>query len=84
MANPPPGLASRVLEAGSGFNLPETPAAEGGHPPNFSAPKILLPDDNADMRFYLRELLTPFYSVESAADGEEALVSIRRQRPNGR
>ena len=31
--------------------------------------RIVLADDNADMRGYLRELLAPYYAVTSAADG---------------
>jgi len=41
---------------------------------------ILLVDDNADMRDYISRLLSPRYIVHSAADGVEALVSLR-ERP---
>jgi len=43
--------------------------------------RIVLADDNADMRDYLHELLLPFYDVEAVADGEAALESIRQRRP---
>jgi PAS domain S-box-containing protein len=43
--------------------------------------RIVLADDNADMREYVRQLLAPHYRVEAAADGEQALAAIRRQRP---
>ena len=43
---------------------------------------MLLADDNADMRAYVRELLTPAYAVEAVADGEQALAAARRQRPD--
>jgi signal transduction histidine kinase len=43
--------------------------------------RIVLADDNADMRDYLQALLQPFYEVEAVADGEQALESIRRLRP---
>ncbi len=43
---------------------------------------ILLADDNADMRAYLRELLAPLYAIEVVADGEAALVAARRTRPD--
>ncbi|EAZ92590.1 ATP-binding protein [Crocosphaera chwakensis] len=39
--------------------------------------KILLVEDNADMRNYLKRLLDPYYEVETANDGLEALTLIR-------
>lgn len=39
--------------------------------------KILLVEDNADMRDYLKTLLDPYYEVETANDGVEALTLIR-------
>src|SRR5262245_23758546 len=44
-------------------------------------PYILLADDNADMRDYLRRLLTTQYEVEAVADGEAALTQIERRAP---
>jgi signal transduction histidine kinase/DNA-binding response OmpR family regulator len=44
--------------------------------------RILLADDNADMRAYVRQLLAPLYTVELAADGAEALAAARRARPD--
>ena len=44
--------------------------------------RILLADDNADMRAYVRDLLSPSYIVRVAADGEEALEAVRRERPD--
>ena len=43
--------------------------------------RILLADDNADMRAYVRDLLAPLYVVEAVADGERALEAARRERP---
>ena len=39
-------------------------------------------DDNADMRSYLSELLTPIYTIEAVANGEQVLSAARRQRPD--
>ena len=39
--------------------------------------RILIADDNADMREYLRRLLSSRYEVEAAADGEQALGLAR-------
>jgi PAS domain S-box-containing protein len=57
-------------------DVPVTPAGGmNGH--------ILLAEDNADMRAYLRRLLeTHGFSVEAVGDGEAALVSGRRRPPD--
>jgi PAS domain S-box-containing protein len=44
--------------------------------------RIILADDNADMRAYVRELLAPIYAIEAVADGEQVLAAARRQRPD--
>ena len=44
--------------------------------------RVLLADDNADMRNYARELLGSRYQVETAADGAQALEAARRARPD--
>ncbi len=44
--------------------------------------RILVADDNADMRDYLRRLLERHYVVVAVPDGIEALESVRRQRPD--
>jgi signal transduction histidine kinase len=45
-------------------------------------PRILLADDNADMRGYIRRLLETAYEVETAADGEEALAAAVERPPS--
>jgi PAS domain S-box-containing protein len=42
--------------------------------------RILLADDNTDMREYVRRLLTESYEVVAVADGEAALEAARSQR----
>ena len=44
--------------------------------------RVLLADDNADMRDYVRDLLAPLYAVEAVSDGEQALAAARRARPD--
>jgi len=44
--------------------------------------RVLLADDNADMRDYLRRLLAERWLVETASDGTAALAAARRQRPD--
>jgi PAS domain S-box-containing protein len=43
---------------------------------------VLVVDDNADMREYLKRLIAPHYEVRTAADGAAALSEVRRQRPD--
>lgn len=45
-------------------------------------PRVLLADDNADMREYVRKLLSPQYEVTAVADGEAALAVAREQVPD--
>jgi PAS domain S-box-containing protein len=47
-----------------------------------SKPKILVVDDNADMREYIKRLLERFYTVETATNGVEALTTIHRRLPD--
>ena len=53
-------------------------------PPNGSSlrPRILWVDDNADMRAYVRGLLLPYWDVEVASDGKQALDSALRDPPD--
>ena len=44
--------------------------------------KILLADDNADMRDYIRRLLSGFYIVQTVADGVAALTAIEKNPPD--
>ncbi len=43
--------------------------------------RIIVADDNADMRNYLRRLLETHWVVESAADGRTALAAARQNKP---
>ncbi|MDB5863498.1 MAG: putative Histidine kinase [Betaproteobacteria bacterium] len=46
------------------------------------APRILLADDNADLRPYVERLLRPTYRVDTAPDGEAALAAARDDPPD--
>ncbi len=43
---------------------------------------ILVVDDNPDMRAHLRRLMSPYWRVLVASDGESALAQARAQRPD--
>ncbi|WP_413176083.1 ATP-binding protein [Anabaena azotica] len=47
-----------------------------------SSPRILLVDDNADMREYVKRLLSSQYVVETATDGIAALEAIAHHLPD--
>ena len=51
-------------------------------PPEAFPARILVADDNADMRDYVRRLLQGTYDVEAVPDGSAALDSIRRDLPD--
>ncbi|HTU17007.1 MAG TPA: PAS domain S-box protein [Gemmataceae bacterium] len=51
-------------------------------PDGADRPRVLVADDNADMRKYVTRLLAEAYRTETAADGEAALAAARRQRPD--
>ena len=44
--------------------------------------KVLLADDNSDMRDYIRLLLGALHEVEVVSDGEAALAAVREHRPD--
>ncbi|RKH57453.1 ATP-binding response regulator [Corallococcus llansteffanensis] len=50
------------------------PAAQRGH--------VLIVDDNADLRAYLRNVLEPHFEVETAGDGQAALEALRARAPD--
>src|SRR6185312_11934593 len=62
-------------EAKSAAKTREKSAAAGGG-------RVLLVDDNAELRAYMRELLEPHYQVEVAVDGEEALQRAHASPPD--
>ncbi|MDP9001612.1 MAG: EAL domain-containing protein [Myxococcota bacterium] len=54
-------------------------APAGGAKPR---PHVLVADDNADMREYVRTLLGALYDVVTVPDGEAAWVAIHERRPD--
>jgi PAS domain S-box-containing protein len=44
--------------------------------------RVLVADDNSDMRSYMRGLLESRYDIETVADGEAALEAARRRPPD--
>lgn len=61
---------------------PLEPRSAPPHPLAGPHARILLADDNRDMRDYLRRLLSTRYSVEAVANGELALAAARQNLPD--
>jgi signal transduction histidine kinase/DNA-binding response OmpR family regulator len=80
------GGAARPSGAGaaSASASSRLPAVHGEAPPAQDAHtgRILIADDNADMREYLRRLLASRYTIETAPDGEAALAAARAHVPD--
>jgi signal transduction histidine kinase len=55
--------------------------AEGVETPGHGA-RILIVDDSADLRGYMREILLPHYAVSTANDGAQALAMVRDSAPD--
>jgi len=60
--------------------LPDAPSLPAATVPTQSAGRVLVADDNADLRDYVRRLLSEQYEVEVVADGVAALEAARARR----
>ncbi|HEX5611705.1 MAG TPA: ATP-binding protein [Burkholderiales bacterium] len=60
------------------------PSAQSATPGSLSGSRhrVLLADDNADLREYARRLLAEHYDVEAVADGAAALAAARARKPD--
>ncbi|MDB5803557.1 MAG: Chemotaxis protein methyltransferase CheR [Betaproteobacteria bacterium] len=73
------GAAEGAAAAGSGELQGGLP---GELPGELRRARILVADDNADMRSYLQRLLEPFWEVEVVGDGMQALERIAAAAPD--
>jgi signal transduction histidine kinase len=76
---------AHVAEAGRWAG--DVRAASGGGPPpaaapSASRPRVLVVDDNRDLRSYVAGLLAPAYEVATSEDGLAALQAIQGRRPD--
>jgi PAS domain S-box-containing protein len=92
---PPPGTSAFVREAAQWLPALEGAAARGhdkpaaglnSTPPITPAPgprvRVLLADDNVDMRGYVQRVLADHFLVEAVADGQAALDAARERLPD--
>ncbi|HLH97865.1 MAG TPA: response regulator [Xanthobacteraceae bacterium] len=68
-----PGDETPVHQPGEDLTISPQPA-EGG--------RVLLADDNADMRAYVRRLLSSRFDVQAVADGQAAIEAIHKRKPD--
>jgi DNA-binding response OmpR family regulator/nitrogen-specific signal transduction histidine kinase len=71
----PTGASAFVSEA-------ERWGAAGSATAGIAGPRIVVADDNADMRDYVVRLLGEGWRVEAVSDGRRALEAIRREPPD--
>lgn len=74
-----PAADSSGQEQAGEINHNETGAANGRAAARY---KVLLADDNADMRDYVERLLSPHFDVITAVDGEDAFDKLVRHNPD--
>lgn len=85
-----PATAAQLLEAKQWIRKPDEAALSGGlettevkaPPTGVPAGRLLIADDNADMRHYLRQLLSPYWETTVAPDGKAALDSALAAPPD--
>ncbi len=78
----PAAAAEPYIEEALGWLAKDAAPTSVVIPPNPSRGRILVVDDNADMRGYLLRLLQDHWQVEAASDGVSALERICQQPPD--
>jgi signal transduction histidine kinase/serine phosphatase RsbU (regulator of sigma subunit)/DNA-binding NarL/FixJ family response regulator len=73
------GDAARYVDEALQWSAEPVPAAPAGAP---GSSVVLVADDHADMRSYLRRILGAHWTVRLASDGQEALRMAREERPD--
>ncbi|MBN1204580.1 MAG: PAS domain-containing protein [Myxococcaceae bacterium] len=74
-ARPGEGYRARLQPA-------QAPSPQVTRMPNAPAPRLLIAEDNADMRAFLAEILAGEYELELAETGRQAWEAVQRQRPD--
>ncbi len=81
-AEPTTARSAFVREAAQWLDTTEAPAENTVDAPPGARPRVLLADDNADLRAYVQRLLHDEYDLVVTRDGEQALEAARAQRPD--
>jgi signal transduction histidine kinase len=69
---------SAPVASGAVESLPDSAEAEAGP----DAPRILLVEDEPEIRAFLRGVLKPYYRLLEATNGEEGLRAAQKERPD--
>ena len=82
--NAPREGASTAVRAGAYVSeaLSWLPGSQVGETPAKTGQRVLVVDDNADLRAYAARLLSTHYEVEAASDGAAALAAARARAPD--
>jgi signal transduction histidine kinase/DNA-binding response OmpR family regulator len=85
----PPSSLGHFLRETSGWLPPDIPLPEVSegfeqrrNEGSTRRRQVLWAEDNADMRDYVRRILSPFFEVCVVTDGEEALAAVRQHCPD--
>jgi PAS domain S-box-containing protein len=86
----PPRMSAAFLEeamrwlpdAETGAPAPVAPGTDSPLQPDIARPRILIADDNSDMRGYLKSLLDPYADVVVRSDGEAAFAQALADPPD--
>jgi PAS domain S-box-containing protein len=74
-------LPEEALAGAAGGRLPERALSASTGDGGADRPRVLVADDNADMRQYIATLLSEHFQVETVADGEAALQAALARPP---
>jgi signal transduction histidine kinase len=78
----PESAQTEPPQAGLDFEFMAVPASSVSHSSSAARPRVLVADDNADMRFYLTRLLAERYDVQAVPNGLAALKAIKEKQPD--
>jgi signal transduction histidine kinase len=73
--------ASRWIDAASPQPVAPEPGGDETAPPR-TRPRVLVADDNSDIRAYIKRILAAQCDVETLPDGKAALEAARARRPD--
>ncbi len=74
--------SSRTEGSGSRVPSPQSPVPSEDTPPSDDVPVLLIVDDSADLRTYIRDHFAAGFRVLEAADGADGIALARRHLPD--
>lgn len=77
-----PAHSQAYVQEAMGWLLAQPAPEPAASPAGLQRARVLVADDNADLRHYVQRLLEPEHEVVAARDGAEALEAAREARPD--